>query len=57
MAFGLNTKNQNDQLEAVVTTLNKFYQAAMTKMWNHLDSREIAQLKGEADQLKTLKRY
>jgi hypothetical protein len=34
-------RNQSTQNEAAVTTLNSFYQAAMSKIWDHLDPREI----------------
>lgn len=49
--------NQSTQLDAVVTTLNSFYGAAMSKMWEHLDPREVSGLKGEVQKLKKLKRF
>lgn len=49
--------NQSTQLDAVVTTLNSFYGAAMSKMWEHLDTREVSGLKGEVQKLKKLKRF
>lgn len=50
-------QNQSTQSEAAVTTLNSFYQAAISKTWEHLDPREIKGLKGETDKLKKLKRF
>ena len=50
-------QNQSTQSEAAVTTLNSFYQAAMSKTWEHLDPREIKGLKGETEKLKKLKRF
>jgi hypothetical protein len=48
---------KNDQVEATVTVLNDFYQNAMMKMSNLLDTREILQLRGETEKLKKMKRY
>jgi hypothetical protein len=48
---------KNDQVEATVKVLNDFYQNAMTKISNLLDTREILQLRGETQKLKKLKRY
>lgn len=48
---------KNDQVEATVRVLNDFYQNAMMKMSNLLDTREILQLRAEAEKLKKLKRY
>ncbi len=53
---GLQQKG-NTQADAVGKILGEFYGTAMDKMWNHLDSREILQLKAEAQKLKRLKRY
>jgi hypothetical protein len=55
--FGGAQQNQKTQLEAATLVLNNFYQKAMSKMWDHLDQREIQQLKTETEKLKKLKRY
>ena len=48
---------KNTQVEAAVAAMNNFYAKAMSKMWDHLDQREILQLRGETQKLKKLKRY
>jgi len=54
---GQNVQPTDTRASAAVTVLNSFYAAAMQKMWDHLDPREIDGLTAEAGRLKKLKRF
>jgi hypothetical protein len=47
----------SNQSDAVVRALNKFYTAAMEKIYSQIDAREITALQRDVDQLKSKKRF